>query len=82
MDINKRTGKPESNTLITLSVGNFKEWATWIIKAINNDGISNSVFIGYNIHKRLAEYVKRKIAMQGYTKITSCRIYATIEINN
>jgi hypothetical protein len=32
------------------------------------DGHPDNVFIGYNIHKRLGEYVKRKIAMQGYTK--------------
>jgi hypothetical protein len=32
------------------------------------DGLPTNVFIGYNIHKRLGEYVKRKISLQGYTK--------------
>jgi hypothetical protein len=30
--------------------------------------VPNSSFMVYNIHKRLLEYVKRKIAMEGYTR--------------
>jgi len=35
---------------------------------LNEENIPNSSFMVYNIHKRLGEYVKRKIALQGYTK--------------
>ncbi|MEP7110732.1 MAG: FRG domain-containing protein [Ferruginibacter sp.] len=35
---------------------------------LNEESVPNSSFMVYNIHKRLGEYVKRKIAMQGFTK--------------
>lgn len=35
---------------------------------LNEENVPNSGFMVYNIHKRLGEYIKRKIAMQGYTR--------------
>jgi len=35
---------------------------------VDEENVPTSSFMVYNIHKRLREYVKRKIAMQGYTR--------------